>query len=59
MEESQKQLKSSFEVGDKVQWDTVKGLKTGVIESERPDGYLIRLESGKCIVAHENSLTKL
>ena len=48
-----------FNIGDKVQWDTVKGPKTGVIESKRADGYLIRLDNGKCIVAHETSLTKV
>ena len=48
-----------FSIDDRVQWDTVKGLKTGVIESKRADGYLIRLDNGKCIVAHETSLTKL
>lgn len=48
-----------FSIGDRVQWDTVKGLKTGVIESKRTDGYLIRLDDGKCIVAHETSLTKV
>lgn len=48
-----------FSVGDKVQWDTVKGPKQGVIESIDARGYLIRLPSGKCIIAHENSLKKI
>lgn len=48
-----------FNIGDKVRWDTVKGLKTGVIEAKRADGYLIRLDNGKCIIAHENSIRKV
>lgn len=48
-----------FSIGDKVQWDTVKGLKRGVIEAKRADGYLIRLDNGKCIIAHENSIRKV
>ena len=59
MENSPEQPSLSFSPGDRVQWDTVKGLKTGVIESKRADGYLIRLDNGKFIVAHETSLTKL
>ena len=57
MENSAEPSKSKFNVGDRVSWDTVNGLKMGVIERFEPRGILIRLPSGKIIYAHENSLT--
>lgn len=45
-----------FNIGDKVQWDTVKGPKTGVIERIDQRGILIRLPNQKCIIANETSL---
>ena len=45
-----------FRIGDRVTWRTANGHKSGVVESFEPEGILVRLDNGKCIVAHEKSL---
>lgn len=45
-----------FSIGDRVSWRSINRQETGVIEQETPDGYIIRLANGKCVIAAENSL---
>lgn len=45
-----------FSIGDRVSWRSINRQETGVIEQETPDGYIIRLVNGKCVIAAENSL---
>ena len=43
-------------IGDRVTWETVNGPSTGIVEDKRTLGYLVRLDSGKCVIVHPNSL---
>ena len=46
-----------FSVGTIVSWDTVKGLRNGVIEKDNGgDTYLVRLANGKAVLVHKDSI---
>lgn len=49
-------MQRRFNIGDKVTWMTVNGPKVGAIERLQENGILVRLPSGKCIIANETSL---
>ena len=43
-------------IGQTITWYTANGPKTGVVEAKQPDGYFVRLASGKCVVVNEDSI---
>lgn len=45
-----------FHIADMVAWKSVAGVRVGYIESFEPEGILVRLEGGRCIIANEKSL---
>lgn len=45
-------------IGEQIAWKTLNSIKTGVIEAKRDYGYLVRLDNGKCVIVHENSIIK-
>jgi len=45
-------------IGEQIAWRTLNSIKTGVIEAKRDYGYLVRLDNGKCVIVHENSIIK-
>ena len=53
------EMESSYKIGDKVSWDTVSGIKSGVIQSirEKPYGteYVVSLGE-KVVIVHEDSI---
>lgn len=46
----------TMKTGDKVKWDTVRGVRSGVI-SQVHTIYIVELPDGKSIKAEESSLT--
>lgn len=52
-------MREDIHVGDKVQWTTVNGTKTGVVKSISPRGIVIRLASMRYVIAQENSVKKI
>ena len=42
--------------GDRVTWETVNGPRTGIVEYKHTLGYLVRLDSGKCVIVHPRSI---
>ena len=49
-------MQEKFNTGDHVTWETVNGPRTGIIEDKHTLGYLVRLDRGKCVIVHPNSL---
>lgn len=43
-------------IGDRVTWETVNGPRSGIVEDKRTLGYLVRLDSGKCVIVNEKSI---
>lgn len=42
--------------GERVTWMAVNGPRSGVLEAKMPTGYLVRLDNGKCVIVHQNSI---
>lgn len=45
-----------MQVGDTIQWDTVKGVVDGVVESVAGTRCLARLDNGKCVIVDHSSI---
>ena len=43
-------------VGDRIQWMSINRAEVGVIESEREDGFLVRLDNQKCVIVQKTSI---
>ena len=46
-------------IGSRVQWNSLNGPKHGRIERVEGKQALVRLDNGKCVIAHETSLKKV
>lgn len=45
-----------MKIGDHVSWQGVSRVFSGVITGERPDGYIVTMESGKAVILSEESI---
>jgi len=46
-------------IGDKVQWNTLNGSQTGVVEGMDGKWMVVRLDNGMCIVGTEINFKKI
>lgn len=47
-----------MKIGETISWDTVTGIKSGVIERATRKGYLARLTNGKCVIVGIRSIRR-
>lgn len=44
--------------GDRIAWMSIKGPQSGVIETKFGNGWLTRLDNGKCVLVNEKSIKR-
>ena len=42
-----------MEEGERISWDTVHGEASGIVESEAPLGWYVRLDNGKYVIVNK------
>lgn len=46
-------------IGERISWMTVNGKSPGVIEKKTELGHFVRLDNGKAVIVHEESIRNL